>query len=774
MGEWIRVLKNGRFVAFVFFLAALNAFVFAREQGQIPADHSLSESIVELARDYQACILEYSGMMPEEALSQVEYDYEERRVKQDIWDGRSYNLMQIQEKLIYLNGYPKFLEHVEENYETYHSVSVFAKKDGFSLRNLEKTKQDFTKLHGVELTLENDLAVEAFFDFSFTDYVIAVLLLALCLQLLEERRNGFEAVIHTSYCGRGWLALRRLGVLFAGSAILCVMTYGVDAALAFGIYGGLELDYAPQTLERFQKADWVGTMGEWLLRYAAGRVLVIFFLAAILFFLLSLAKELIWGFIGGAMLVVAEYFCYALIDVQSAAVYLKYLNLFVPIHYGMCYGMYLNVNLFGYSVSVWTLFWCLLFFSLAGIMAGTIWIWEKRYPFAEDGKLAKYAKRAAEWFMQLRNYLTFTGFEIYKQIFFLGGISVLLLLAFVTDSMAVESNLLVYPIKEGYVNLFYKELGERTSDETLYGADYMNRMEEYIAGLQTELVQEQRACDEIYEAFMDGEITYAQYHNRMFYVEDLGSKQEAFAIFKERAESLLMYWEETGLECRMVNPRGYEKLFGKTEGTDGRKYACWEIFFAILFFYSMLVYERQQGTRMLIRTADHGREDFFWRKIVWILMGSGMIIILLMGVELYNIAEVYGLPDLSAASGSLECLRFLRWNISIGELLLLLGFVRWILLCAVSGMILFISASVSKKETCLLICVIVFLMPAVLLTAGVDACRSVSLVIPLRVVELFEYGSSGWSCAGLLPLLVVSGLGAAGIWGAKKRWCRAD
>ncbi len=742
MGEWIRVLKNRRFLAFVFFLTALNAFVFVRDQWKIPADNSLSESIVELAKDYQVCVLKYSGMMPKEALRQVEYDYEDRRVKQDIWDGRSYNLTRIQEKLTYLAGYPKFLERVEENYETYRSVSIFAQKDGFSLRNLKKTKHDFAKLHGVELTLENDSAVEAFFDFSFSDYVIAVLLLALCLQLLEERRNGFEAVIHTSCCGRGWLAVRRLGALFAGSATLCVMTYGVDAALAFGIYGGLKLDYPPQVLEQFQKADWAGTMGEWLLRYAAGRVLTVFFLAAVLFFLLSLARELIWGFIGGALLVVAEYLCYVLIDVQSAAVYLKYLNLFVPVHYSMCYGMYLNVNLFGHAVSVWTLFWCLLFLSLAGIMAGTVWIWEKRYPFAENEKLAKYVRKPAEWFRQLRNYLTFTGFEIYKQIFFAGGIAALLLLVFVTDSLAVKSNFRFYTVTEGYVNLFYKELGERTAEEALHGADYMARMDEYIAELQAELAQEQRTYDEIYKAFMDGEITYAQYQNRMLFLEDLGSKQEALAIFKECAESLVMYWEETGFECRMVNPRGYEKLFGEAEGTDGRKFACWEIFFAILLFYSMLVYERQHGTRMLIRTAEHGREDFFWRKIVWILMGSGMIITMLMGVEVYNIAEVYGLPELSAVSGSLECLRFLRWDISIGAMLLLLGFVRWILLCAVSGMILFISGNVSKKEACLLICVIVFLMPAVLLTAGVDVCRYVSLVIPLRVVVLFEYWSS--------------------------------
>lgn len=283
-----------------------------------------------------------------------------------------------------------------------------------------------------------------------------------------------------------------------------------------------------------------------------------------------------------------------------------------------------------------------------------------------------------------------------------------------------------------------------------------------------------RVYDEINKAFLNGAITYAQYQNLMYAVEELGSKKEAFAIFKERAESLVTYWEDTGWECRMVNPRGYEKLFGETEKTNGRKFACWEIFFAILFFYSMLVYERQRGTRMIIRTAEYGREDFFRRKMVLILAGSGMIIAMLMGVEVYNTAKVYGLPEPTAVSGSLECLRFLRWNISIGALLLLLGFVRWILLCAVSGMILFLSGNVSKKEACLFFCVIVFLMPAVLLITGVDACRYFSLVIPLRVVELFKYEGGGWSYASLLPLFIVSGLGAAGVWGAKKRWCRAD
>ena len=114
---------------------------------------------------------------------------------------------------------------------------------------------------------------------------------------------------------------------------------------------------------------------------------------------------------------------------------------------------------------------------------------------------------------------------------------------------------------------------------------------------------------------------------------DFGAKQEALGRVEENARTLMEYWEKTGTGCRMVNPRGYEKLLGvskrqpgEPEETDSRTYACWELFFAVLLFYPALVCERQRGTRMLIRAGERGREDYFLRIAAWLLTGSAIIL----------------------------------------------------------------------------------------------------------------------------------------------------
>ncbi len=772
MGEWMRILKNRRHLALVFFMLAVNALAFAREQWKIPAENSLGESAIEVARDYGECVEKYARMPLGDALRQVERDYEERRVSRGIWDARAYNLVRVHDKLQSLLGYGDFLDSVEENYESYQSVSVFSESGGYARRNLEKTRRDFEKMRGIELKLANDSAVEAFFGFALSDYIVAALLFALCLQMTEERKNGFEAVIHMAYRGRGRLALRRVGVLLAGSAAACALTYGVDAAIAAGIYGLPPMDCPIQVMERFQKVPRAAGMGEWLLRYAAGRVVAAFFLAAILFFLMSALRELTWGIVAAALLLVAEFLCYELIPVQGAAVALKYLNVFVALHYGECYGMYLNLNLAGRPISFWGPFWALLFALLAAAVAGTAAVCERRYPFAEEGRLSRRARAAMERTRQARNFLTLGGFEFYKQLFFSGGLFVLAILAAVTFFLAEKPTLKVYSQRDAYLNIFYEELGERAGGAG--GAEYMKLAAEYMGEVAGEVRESQEEIGRAYEDFQAGRINYAEYQMQASAQSDVSSKREALEAFMERAASLAAYNEQTGSDCRMVNPLGYEKLFGEEGEERGMRYACLSIFFAILLFYPVLVGERERGTRMLIRSKERGREDYFRRVLAYALFGTAAITAMLTGVEYYNVWAMYGFPDLYAPAGSLECLRHLGGGLSIGATLLLLAAARWLVLAAVSGIILLFSSYAARREACLLACLLILLMPAVLLAVGVEACRFISFAVPLRVVGLLAAGEDGGvSLVKAASIPVVLLFGAASAWVAKEQWCDA-
>jgi hypothetical protein len=97
---------------------------------------------------------------------------------------------------------------MSENAENMKTVSIFSDPNSFSYRNIIKTVDDFSSIHITEIALDNDLAINALFTDSISDYSILAYMMVIVLLLIQERKKGLWPLIYAYPEGRSTLAIK--------------------------------------------------------------------------------------------------------------------------------------------------------------------------------------------------------------------------------------------------------------------------------------------------------------------------------------------------------------------------------------------------------------------------------------------------------------------------------------------------------------------------------------------------------------------------------------
>lgn len=180
-------------------------------------------------------------------------------------------------QLEYLNGYGDWLNTIQKNKDNMLTFSIFNDPNSFSGRNVIKTAEEFEKLHGADLSLGADGAVNSLMSFKLTDYFLLIALLMICLSFLDERKAGLWNVIHAAPGGRLRLAMNRTIILSGASIVFVLLLYGTNLAIGFLTYGGFDdLGRAVQSVETLGKFPMLCSIGEFLIFYCLFRIATAF------------------------------------------------------------------------------------------------------------------------------------------------------------------------------------------------------------------------------------------------------------------------------------------------------------------------------------------------------------------------------------------------------------------------------------------------------------------------------------------------------------------
>lgn len=696
----------------------------------------------------QEALKKYREEQPEliRQLENDEMDLEQARLDYTAAD----NLLR---QLDYLNGYGDYLASIQANKESMLSFSIWGDPNSFSSRNIIKTAEEFGELEGVSLELGADGAVDSFLGFAMTDYLLLAVLALICIFFLEERKKGLWSVVHASPRGRLLLAFRRLGILFGVSAASVLLLYGTNLALGFSLYGGLDdLGRAAQSVEILSKLPVLCTVGQFLIQYILLRIAAAFFVALLLWLLLTAINNVKYTIIVAAGVLAAEYSLYTFLPVQSFLNVFKYFNIFTYISLSDLYTNYLNIDLFGFPLGIRSISQIALL--PLGLLAAAICIAVHchKKPAAGKDLLGRIAYRLNSLTDKGLRHLRLLGMELHKTLFIQKGFVVIILFVYLAAGLPFTATVPVNSASEAAARQYTAKLEGEISDSTF------QRMDEIQAGLDEAIA----AFDTAKEQYERGEIEYSQFDIYAREGEAAKTKLDGLRSVRERADALREQGEQKGFAPWLVEDTPYQSVYGKPAQENQQRAALVALLTLVLLLAGCMAYENQSGMDFLLASTGRGRNTLLRRKIALAAILTTGIWAVVYGLEFHAFLGGYISGTLKAPIQNLAMLENFPLPCSTGGFLIMLYLFRWIALFCGAMLTLLISTHVKRMETAYIAVCGALLLPSLLyLYVGLEPLRFLSLALPIEGMALLLptsgiLTSCGMVLAMLLALCILS------------------
>lgn len=214
-----------------------------------------AESVrMEIASYEQRESLEEADMMREE-YAELLSEYPDTYVLQYLptLQQEIYFLNKLLSEAEQLAAYDGFLVEKEEEANLKTKISIFAKPDTFTYRNMQKIAEDFHEMRGIHPLFDISDGVAAATDTVVTDWIAILLLLFVSGQLIiREKERGILPVIKASKNGRIPVIAAKITVVALGAAVLAFLFFGENLIYGECVFGLGNLSRPIQSLAGFK------------------------------------------------------------------------------------------------------------------------------------------------------------------------------------------------------------------------------------------------------------------------------------------------------------------------------------------------------------------------------------------------------------------------------------------------------------------------------------------------------------------------------------------
>ncbi|MCD8118795.1 MAG: hypothetical protein LUE29_04825 [Lachnospiraceae bacterium] len=357
MGELNRVFRRKSIWAALMCLFLVNALLFLdANRVQFP-----TYSISVIRKQHQVCerfaeaLEDYAGLTADEALAKcLEFTDPGDEIAEQV-NGLLYA------QFAHMVEYPANILEVAERAEQMKTGSVFTSGSRYSMRNIEKTGEDFSAMQDVELTPGYNAALELNFFYHQSEYLVFAFLLVLILIFLEERRKGLWNLIYATSGGRLRLGMTRALLLFFTGFLLTLLLWAENLLMTLALYGSLgDLSRAAQSIPGLSGLMMHLSVGGALLLMILGKSLVMALAGLMVWTFVAYPKRELAGVGAFTIFVGLEYVANHYIEKLSSWAFLRYINLFAWMDTANLMTEYKNLNLFGYAVGSLAVFYLLL------------------------------------------------------------------------------------------------------------------------------------------------------------------------------------------------------------------------------------------------------------------------------------------------------------------------------------------------------------------------------------------------------------------------------
>lgn len=738
MKEFRRIIQDKRFLTVVVLVLLVNGILEynemkPNEEAQAYYEATYGDDYSDKVKEAREKLeKEYSTLSVEEKVSRLqgindEYSNAQNEFWQEAmlqWDGISeapalddyYNTLTEEERIYYgavgsmlgdysyLLSYSDKIQNILDRADKQMNDTGVFEKNSFAGRNIVKTKEDFSRIVDVKPQIGKQTSFELLFNYNISDFVMIIAVLTIVLIVLDERKKGLWEFTYSMTGGRVRLAASRIITMSVAATVTAVLVY-IENLIIAGImgegYGDLSIPI--QSVRVCDKVVLSVNIGQYLLIILLWKILVLMLAGMFFMGLALLIKSYMKVFFIGAMVLIAEYIAYDTIEMHSKYSFLKYINIFAWFDSEWCMRNYLNLNIFGYPVSLYTTM-CVTVLLLLIISMFVVVMSGRVRPFAiRTGRLKKLADNLMVKLKPYR-YENMLMSECYKQ-FVVQKIWIIMVLAIVLGVRLYDGVEVSYDYKG---TLYQKYMEMLTGSVTEEKKDY----------LEKEFMVWQKKYDEQVKLLEDtSKLTETER-------KTAESKKEQYKLSMECVDELIAEIErlfeekDNGADVKIINMVSYRYLIGEQSRERNMNDAMIILTLSVLVASVILCSENTMNVKGFIKSTRYGRKKFMMCKYAVLFIEEIFIFIPIIISTILTINTKYKITWLNASVKSIDFAKDFPFDVTIGMAIVIEYLIMLFLLYGVMIFVMFISSRMKNITAAVVLSMAVIVMPAALYYMG--------------------------------------------------------
>ncbi len=676
--------------------------------------------------EYKAFYSETENMGAEEACGYIENEI--RGILSDEnFDYEAFKRLQFfngqQEYFESLRDYKSYLESIKTAAENVTAVSIFADKNSYTYKNAVKTPPAYEKVSDVVPQSFPSEGILLAADSPVCDILLIFpVLAAVMVFTLKERETGIFGLIKPLKNGRGRLALVKAAVIFSVSFFGGILIYG--SALPVGIirFGGGDLTLPVQSLKGFMGCSLPINICEALIIIFTVKIISVF-LCGMIFMCFCAKLSETAAYAAGIAIAAAEVLAYVLISPSSYLAIFKGINIAALMDCAEILKMYGNLNLFGTPVN--TAFAALIFLAF-GIIAAVI------FEVKLLSSVSVSAIKKAEIILPFSRRVPKKAFaySLHKTFVMHKGI----LIIFAVLAIQIYSGAIYripYDADDGYYHSYCDKiaaLDENTAEEFVYSEN--ERFKQLEAALFS----------------AESEVNIASTSDEL-------KAKNGFTKAKQQYEYLKNLQSDNK---GMFYQTGWKEIFGVNGYKKDMQLALIAAAALCLTVTAAAAYDNKCRIGYILFCTKFGRKKYAVHNFLTSAIATVLTAFAVYVPYFVSVLSEYGTDGIEF---SVRCISEYEHfaDVPIWGYLIFLFLARIFILLLVSAIMTFISALSKSPSAALLISAVIFVLPIMLYTAGLEAI--IGFCAPLSVNrEVIESNFAGIIVCTLFAAGLVGGM----------------
>lgn len=633
-----------------------------------------------------------------------------------LYTGESYSDRKLLEnaktQLDIVSDYNSYVQSVIAESENITGVSVFADNNSFAYKNATKTADDYSTLLNVQTSYDNSYGVNMATDFLLTDLIVILLLCVVCDALIgTERSINITGLQRTCPHGRSKLALSEITAAFITTAVICIFFYGMNYIISGFTYGFGDISRAIQSVEGFANCTLKISVLQFLLLLFAAKLLVMFMICLIINALSMLSKSKIGGYSIFIGLFIFSYILYAVIEDNTGAMLLKYLNLVTFVETRSVFSAYKNINLFGNPANYTTVFWLFLLVFLTGFIALNILI----YKYKRISGYNKYAQSLLSIFRFHHGGTNVVAHEMYKTLVINKAGLIFLMIILLQIVVNITSPLILNEeekYEKYYFTYFSGEFNDDKREEIETEIENFEKNENSIATLTDDYEKGLISNEEYSQA-------YAQY-------SDTVEEYQKFNKYVTPYYEFLCNQTDSEKVVSVIPYKGYSIILGLS-GDLSNIYCLVLYVLIVICVVPIITGEYEKETIHLLSSTKTGLKRLILKKLV-----CAEAITLILNVLVYlpyfiRVINAYGISDINSSACSIPAFGNFPDNISVLQVIVFAFVVRVLVSLIITVIVSGISIVAKNTVISSIISMLFFVIPVLLPLNNINILNGYSL-----------------------------------------------